>query len=318
MRRKPSAKIASVGVTRTQLYVEENLDWVFREQPTEDYGIDAHVEVVDGEDLPGRLLALQIKSGKHWFREPADGGWWYRPDEDHVTYWTNHSLPVIVVLYNPASKRCHWQLVTSRTLERSRTGGWKLLVPQAHVLDASAAAVWRAAADGDPYELRLRELRLAKPWMDMLAAGTRLVVDFAEWINKSSGRGTVSIGIDHEDGNEPEELVIWHFFVGPANYAETVPKLFAWANAHVHEETYDDAEYDQYEAECSIWDEGDQFFTMSFDEWRRGLVAMGIRPYNNTAGEVDRYRLELTLNELGKAFLVVDTFAMEGDRQLVL
>ena len=36
---------------------------------------------------------------------------------------------------------------------------------------------------------------------------------------------------------------------------------FAWADAHVHEETYDDAEYDQYEAECSIWDEGDQFFT---------------------------------------------------------
>jgi hypothetical protein len=45
--RKASAKVASIRVTRTQLYVEEELEWLFREQPTEDYGIDAHVEIVD-------------------------------------------------------------------------------------------------------------------------------------------------------------------------------------------------------------------------------------------------------------------------------
>jgi hypothetical protein len=33
--------------------VEEELDRLFREQPTEDYGIDAHAEVVDGEDVRG-------------------------------------------------------------------------------------------------------------------------------------------------------------------------------------------------------------------------------------------------------------------------
>jgi hypothetical protein len=32
---------------------------LFREQSTEDYGIDAHNEVDDGEDVSGRLLALQ-------------------------------------------------------------------------------------------------------------------------------------------------------------------------------------------------------------------------------------------------------------------
>lgn len=79
--------------------------------------------------------------------------------------------------------------------------------------------------------------------------------------------------VDHEDGNEPEELVTWHFWVGPTNYAETVPRLFAWADADVHEETYDDAEYDQYETECSTWDEDDQFFSESFDDWRQSLVA---------------------------------------------
>ncbi len=133
MRRKPSAKVATIGVTRTKLAVEEELEWLFREQPTEDYGIDAHAEVVDGEDVRGRLLALQIKSGMSWFREAAPEGWWFRPDGEHVAYWLNHSLPVVVVLYHPETKRCHWQLVNRQTLQETSTDGWKLLVPEAQV-----------------------------------------------------------------------------------------------------------------------------------------------------------------------------------------
>lgn len=315
MKRKPSAKVASAAVTHTQQAVEDELDWLFRLQPTEDYGIDAHAEVVDGEDVRGRLLALQIKGGKSWFRDKGPGGWWYRPDKEHVTYWLNHSLPVVIVLYNKVTELCHWQLINRTTLEATSTGGWKVLVPEAHVLDAGAVQPLREAAEGDPYELRIRELRLAKPWMEMLQSGTRLVVDFAEWINKSSGRGSISIGIDHEDGEDPEPLVNWHLAVGPWSYKEAVPKLFAWADADVHAETYDQYEYDDYEAECSIWDEGDQFFTEEFGAWRATREAMGLRPYNNAAGEVDYYRLELTLNELGKAFLVVDKFATTGQRQ---
>lgn len=233
-----------------------------------------------------------------------------------MRYWTNHSLPVVVVLYHPETKQCHWQLVNRETLVETSTGGWKLLVPAAHLLDETAQTPLKDAAEGDPYVLRIRELQLARPWMEMLAGGTRLLVDMEEWINKSSGRGSISIGIDHEDGHDPEELVTWQFFVGPTSYADAVAKLFAWADLDVHEETYDDAEYDQYEAECSIWDEADQFFTESFDDWRRERIANGIRPYKNAEGEVDCFRLELTLNDLGKAFLVVDKFATEGDRQL--
>jgi hypothetical protein len=38
MRRKPSAKVASSGVTHTKLTVEDELEWLFRERPTEHYG----------------------------------------------------------------------------------------------------------------------------------------------------------------------------------------------------------------------------------------------------------------------------------------
>lgn len=117
MRRKPSARVASAGVTHTQMAIQDELGWLFREQPTEDYGIDAHAEVVvDGEEVSGKLLALQIKAGISWFREPGQGGWWFRPDAEHVQYWRNHSLPAIVVLYHPETDRCYWQRVSQETL----------------------------------------------------------------------------------------------------------------------------------------------------------------------------------------------------------
>ncbi|MFG3324027.1 DUF4365 domain-containing protein [Micromonospora chersina] len=301
-------------MTRTKQAVEDELGWLFRDQPTEDYGIDAQAEVVDGENVRGRLLALQIKSGMSWFKEAGPEGWWFRPDAEHVAYWLNHSLPVLVVLYHPETGRCHWQFVNRQTLQETSTARWKLLVPEAQVLDASARKTLREAAEGDPYELRIRELQLAKPWMELLAGGKRLVVDMEEWVNKSSGRGDISLGIDNEDGEEPEKLASWGVFLGLASYAEVVPKLFAWADAHVHRETYDGTEYDQYRADCCIWsDEHEVFAAVPFDEWNRGLDTERIRPYRNGGGEVDFYRLELTLNELGKAFLVVDSFATKGE-----
>ncbi|MFD0355609.1 DUF4365 domain-containing protein [Streptomyces sp. NPDC127110] len=298
MHRKPSARTAGIGVTRTRLAVEDELDWVFREQPTEDFGIDAHAEVVDAGRVRGRLLALQIKSGSSWFRERGQDGWWFRPDPEHVRYWTNHSLPVAVVLYHPERRRCYWQLVNRETLTRTSRGGWKLLVPEAQVLGEGARAALSRAAEGDPYRLRVRELQLSLPWMKMLMAGERLVIDIEEWVNKTSGRGRITLGVDHEDGNEPEQLAGWTVFLGLSSYAEVVPELFAWADLSLHAETYENAEYDDY--------------PYSRDDWG------ALYPYRNGAGEVDFYRLELTLNDLGRAFLLADRFATAGSRQLTV
>jgi hypothetical protein len=79
-----------------------------------------------------------------------------------------------------------------------------------------------------------------------------------------------------------------------------------------------DADNDQYEAECVRYDnEGDRIVTEDFDDWRRSRSVEGLRPYTNASDEVDYWRLELTLNELGKAFLVVDRFGSTGQRLLI-
>ena len=70
-----------------------------------------------------------------------------------------------------------------------------------------------------------RKLRLSQPWMDVVANGVRLGVDFHDQVNKSANRGSVSIGIDREGRREPEERVTWKFMGAPgALWADVVPK----------------------------------------------------------------------------------------------
>jgi hypothetical protein len=91
-----------------------------------------------------------------------------------------------------------------------------------------------------------------------------------------------------------------------------VPKLFPWAEVSLHKETYDDADHDRWESECVIYDEGDRFEMETFRDWLRSQHFPKVRPYGNRAGEVDDWRFELTLNELGRAFLIVDQFASDS------
>lgn len=308
-RQPESARMSREAVTHTALAVQSKLNWTFREQPTDDFGIDAQIEVVQSDTATGRLIALQIKGGESWFADKTTEGWWFRLDPAHFSYWTRHSLPVAVVLYHPRTQRCHWQLVTENTVERGPRGGLKLLVPESNILDESAMKPLQKASDGAPYELRIRQLGLAKPWLQLLARGERLVVDVEEWIHKSSGRGEIALSIERENA-ERIELAQWHVRLGLRPYEEALPLLFPWADLQVHEETYDMEEYEQYELDQSTWTfTPGEISRLSFDEWRAILHPGRIRPYANGGGEMDYYRLELSLNELGRSFLVVDSFA---------
>ena len=218
---------------------------------------------------------------------------------------------MLIVLYDPELERCYWQLIDNSTLEKTKGAGRRVKVPDAQILDESAVAALRDAADGDPYELRLRQLRLARSWMRLLVDGKRLVIDIEEWVNKTSGRGAISLGIDNEDGKEPERLATWGVFLGSASYAEVIPRLFAWADVDIHQDTYDDSEYEHWQNACTFYDEGDRFEYESYADWRARQPS-GLRPYNNGAGEVEFWRLELTLGHLGRAFLIVDDFASNG------
>ena len=60
-----------MGVYQCGKIAEKN-NWMFREQPIDDIGIDAHMELVESTGRPKQLVALQIKSGSSWFKEKKD------------------------------------------------------------------------------------------------------------------------------------------------------------------------------------------------------------------------------------------------------
>ncbi len=90
-----------IGVNHVGEIAERN-QWMFREQPIDDVGIDAHMELTEPTGESKQLLALQIKSRKSWFEEKKDNYIIFRDiNERQYNYWTRNSLPSIVVLYNP-------------------------------------------------------------------------------------------------------------------------------------------------------------------------------------------------------------------------
>jgi HEAT repeat protein len=128
--------VHSVGAIVTRL------GWYFREQPTSDFGIDAHAEAPDNSGKPsGRLLGLQIKGGKGWFRETTAAGVIYRGSLQHLAYWTEHSLPVVLVLYDPEDDACLWVQIEEKNIEQTAKG-WKVVVPFSQRLDDRALRFW--------------------------------------------------------------------------------------------------------------------------------------------------------------------------------
>jgi hypothetical protein len=164
-------RIGDAGVHIVGKIVSRDLGWIFRDQPVADYGIDAHIEVVDDAGQPtGRLLALQIKTGSSYARDRFSSA-----NLRHLTYWLEHSLPVLVVIVDEDTETAYWRVV-SEPIERTESG-WSIEVSQENVLGASAKEPLAALAserlrDGidqapTPYEVE----RKAVEAFDRIAVG---------------------------------------------------------------------------------------------------------------------------------------------------
>jgi phosphatidylserine/phosphatidylglycerophosphate/cardiolipin synthase-like enzyme len=137
MRFNDSDAVADEGVAVVYRLFSRELKWIFREVPRRDVGIDAQVEVCRDRIVTSRLLALQIKSGESYFDEYEEDGWTYRGNRDHLEYYLAHSLPVVMVLYDPRNGGAWWQHVSKSTVRRTDKG-WALFVPREQRLGEQA------------------------------------------------------------------------------------------------------------------------------------------------------------------------------------
>lgn len=316
--RQATATTAAVGVTKTQLFFQETAKWLFREQPLEDYGIDAHVETVERGNVKGRLFALQIKSGDSWLRPSATGGWNFYPEKKHVTYWQNHSLPVAIVVWHESSDTLYFREASPHTLEETGSGGWRLHLGDDDLLAKSALPTLTRLSMGTTYDLRLRELRLLLPWMQRITQGQRLILEADEWVNKTWGKGNLEITAIAEDGTK-HPLGKWGVALGSEPYETALPALFGWADLVMNPDVECDSE-EEYGADTD-WESVHWTDLMTPDaEWpteeehETDRDPEAIRPYANSINEIDHWSLELRLNKIGRAFLLLDEYARQGQQ----
>ncbi len=298
-----------LGTAKVEYFFSSH-GWLFREQLFHDYGIDAQVEITEGNTPTGDLIAIQIKSGISYFSESNISSVVFRTNEAHIDYWFRHSLPIIIVLYNPDQDECLWEAITEETIENTGKG-WKIEIPKAKKLDEESLEKLRGLTQPSEYFKKLNRLRLDKKWIKLLAEEESVFIEYEDWVNKSLPRFEIRIGCDSRDDIEPEK---WPVLYGPGlSIEEAIEYTLPWAN---YEMDYD-AHYDSMEsvwfAECCTWrdeDTRDLHFSMSYSEWYE-------RPneivYISSDGETESYRLLLSLNKIGQAFYDIDVYLSEKD-----
>ncbi|HEX9392209.1 MAG TPA: DUF4365 domain-containing protein [Usitatibacteraceae bacterium] len=276
-----------LGVAALEYFFSQN-GWLFREQSTHDYGIDAHVEIVEGGRPTGKLIALQIKSGASFFEEESADSYIFRTDDKHVAYWVGHSMPVVLVLYNPEAETAHWQQVTREHIECTGKK-WKLEIPKNDMFaDAkNTLKALESLTQPEPYIRRLNRLRIDRRWMDLVEEGIEVRVAFDDWVNKSLPRYQVTIYTD-------DEKEAWPTLYAPGVGIEgMLEHFFPWADFAVDE--------DEYELGAA-----EQEFDYEYKP-PKGLVPV------SDNGETESYVLILSLNEFGKGFMLVDDYLADPD-----
>jgi hypothetical protein len=195
---------ARIGINAVEAIFLNEFEWIFREQAISDYGIDAHIEVVEDGQPTGRLAALQIKSGASYF-EKSGNGYIFRGELRHLEYWTRHSLPVFLILHNPDTGQILWQKI-ERRFAKITDKSWSIDVPETNVLNkASKLYIAEGIAD-DPESIRRFNFAVDLDLM-RLFEGREVYFEVNEWVNKSLNFRDVGVLFDECGKDKPDFMI---------------------------------------------------------------------------------------------------------------
>ena len=302
-----------IGVSYCSL-IASKAEWMFREQPIDDIGIDAHMERTDKDGKVQQLLALQIKSGESYFKENKGEYVVFRDiDDRQYNYWTTNTLPCIVVLYNPKDDMCIWQKLTKDTIEKTNNGkgaGFFVKVPLSQIfLDASSNEKLLTFTNLPEHITNYNFLLSQKKFMQIIQNGGQIKLHSMEWIHKSSGRGNTELIVNDGKTIQKYSYPYWFPFTP---YTMVFPQLFPWANFSADEDFFEENDKNLWREYHCYYDKEDNDWLVvgdTFEEFRKKLSPM--RSIDH-AGEVSEYMMVLTLNELGKSFLKIDNFVSQN------
>jgi hypothetical protein len=193
------------GINAVEAIFLRDFGWLFREQSVSDYGIDAQVEVVEGNEPTGKLIALQIKTGLSYFRKRGDDFVFYG-ERRHPRYWTRHSLPVFLILHEPQQDLTLWQKIEPRLTEATGER-WSIVVPRANVLNAAAKQYIAEGISSDKESIRRFNMAFDLDLIKLISSQDEAYFGIDDWVNKSLNMRGVEVSFQ-EQGKDPPDLKI--------------------------------------------------------------------------------------------------------------
>jgi hypothetical protein len=131
------------GESYIEYFVINELKWIFHQNSQgSDFGIDAYIEVVENENVTGKLLALQIKHGNSYFKYKKQNAYKYIGDKKHLNYYLNNGLPLIIIIADDKFKRIHW-VKFDISLTEGIKDGWSIDIPMTNILDKKVKYIWK-------------------------------------------------------------------------------------------------------------------------------------------------------------------------------
>lgn len=256
-----------LGVNAVERIFMKELGWIFREQTVADWGIDAQVEVANESRPTGRLLALQIKSGKSFFQEKT-GNIVFHGKRRHLEYWISHSLPVVIVIHNPETNETLWQRVNFEDVQYRDYENWSLEIPRENILGAGARDQLERGVSDISAQRRIR-LTLDAPLIREVASKNDVYLQIEQWPNKSLSFRGARIFYDDLEKAEPDHE--FGIFIAVHDIRIYMGMIWPWLS-------------------CEYVNEPD---LSGFEE-------------------VTTHDFNVVLNDIGKAFLLLDEFYENG------
>lgn len=134
-----SSRVGENGFTILSRIIQKELKWLLRKNHNEtDFGIDAYLDIITNKnEITGKTIAVQIKTGNSFFKEENELGFVFRGSIKHLNYYLNHDIPVLIILVNDEKELAYWNVCLMNNLEKAGEN-WKLNIPKKNLINSKS------------------------------------------------------------------------------------------------------------------------------------------------------------------------------------
>lgn len=128
-----------------------SIGWTWRPTPNDDYGLDGELEPVEDGVPSGRIIKVQVKSGRSYRKSEDDSGFVFVASRNDLEYWQNVNTPVLLVVHD-SENEITYAVDVHDALQRDPSIRRSCRIPfdkKATILSSQSEATLLAASRGE-------------------------------------------------------------------------------------------------------------------------------------------------------------------------